>query len=147
MFFSYSLHGESKPPDVSPSPNLISHETHLILEKEHVISFVPYPPSFSAPMQVPPCDDHKVGKSANQIPNLSSHPSFTFHDSDPMEEILEWFMNPMVKNNLSIPQDDIITHNLNIESDLDTCHHLPCLFHDTLSLNMTNQFIPNRRSK
>lgn len=56
-------------------------------------------------------------------------------------------MKPMVKSNLSIPQDDIITHNLNLEFDLDTYHPLPSLSHDPLSLNMPNQYLPSPTSE
>ncbi len=60
-----------------------------------------------------------------------------------MEEVPEWFMTPTMKTNFPISQDDITALNLNIESDLDTCHPLPSLSHDPLPLNFPNQSLPN----
>jgi len=82
-----SLHSEHERPNVSTSPTLVNHETPLISEVEFTTPFVLCPPPFQDHMRVPPCDDNKVGKSAIQIPNPSSHSSSTFHDLDPMEEI------------------------------------------------------------
>lgn len=138
-----SSHGEPKPPDVSTFPTPVNHETPLILEEESTTPFFPCPCPFSVPIQVPPCDDNKIWKYANQIPNPYSYPPSIFHDSYPMEEIMEWFMRPMVNNNSSIPQDDITTHNLCLESNLGNCHPLPSLFHYLLSLDLPNQSLSN----
>lgn len=119
-----SLHDESRPPDVFSSPTLVNQETPLILEEESDIPFVPFPPPFSVLMQVPPCNDHKVMKFAHQITNPSSHPPSAFHDSNPIEETLEWLIFPMVKTNFSIPQDGINTHNSTLEYDSNLYHPL-----------------------
>lgn len=62
---------ESKPPDHPALPNFENHETPLISKEEPTIPFAPYPPPFLVRMWVPPCDDVKVGKSGNQIVDLS----------------------------------------------------------------------------
>jgi len=115
---------ESKSPNVFTSPNLVNHETPLTSKQETINPFVPCPPSFLVLMWVPPCDDYKVGKSTNQIPHPPSLSSSDFHDSDSMEEILGWLMNPMVNTNSSIMQDDVTIHNSSLESDLDLCYLL-----------------------
>lgn len=94
-------------------------------------------------MQVPLCNDNKVWKYANQIPNPSSHSPSSFHDSGTMEEVLEWFMKSTVKTNFSISQDDITAHNLSLEYDLDTCHPIPYISDGPLPLNLPNQCLPN----
>lgn len=67
-----------------------------------------------------------------------------------MEETLEWFMEPRVKTNSSIPQDDLSIVNPNLESgstesitySRDTCHPLPYSCHDTLYLDLIDQSTP-----
>lgn len=127
-----SLHDELEPPNVSTSPTLANRETPLISKEEFTTPFVLYPPPFPVPMRVSPCDNNKVGKSLNQVPNPYSHSSSTFHDSDPMEKIPEWLMKPMVKTNSSILQDDITIHNYSLESDLDFCYPLSSTCHESL---------------
>lgn len=111
-----SFHGESEPPDVSPPPTLVNHEKPLILEEEPIIPFDPYPPPFPVLIGVPLCINDEFQKSTNHITNPSLQPSSTYHDSYPVEETLEWFMEPRVKSNPLIPQYDIRDLNLNIES-------------------------------
>lgn len=82
-----SMHGEPEPLDVSTSWNLANLGTPLILEEEFTAPFVLCPPPLLVLMRMAFCDDNKVGKYANQIPNPSSHSSSTCHDSDSMEEI------------------------------------------------------------
>jgi len=106
-----SLHSEPKPPDFPTSPPLVSHGTPLISEEEPIIPFVPCPPPFPVPIRVPPCGDYEVGKSANLILNPPSHSSSIYHDSNSMEEILEWLMKTTGKNNFPILQHDVIIHN------------------------------------
>jgi len=101
----------------------VNHETPLILEEEPIIPFVPCPP-FPVVMWVPPCCDCKVGKSKNQISNSYSHSFSTFHDSDSMEEILDWLRKPTVKTNSSVLKDDVTVHNFSLESDFNFCYFL-----------------------
>jgi len=99
-------------------------------------------------MWLPPCDDNKVWKSANQIPNPSLHPPFASHDSVPMEGNLEWLMKPMVKTNSSTPQDDSSILNLGpksysteiIISLRDIYHPLSSTCHDSLYHDPPDQF-------
>lgn len=93
-------------------------------------------------MMVPPCDDNKVGKSGNQIPNPYSHSYIAFHDSDSREEIAGWIMKPMVKTNFPIPQDDVIIHNSSLKSDLDFCYPLSSTCHDSLYCDFPVQSAP-----
>lgn len=82
--------------------------------------------------RVPPHSSRKSKKSTQHVPIPSSQSPPT-----PMEEILEWLKKPMAKSHSSIQQDDIIVHNLSLDSYL----HLCCppsstsddfLYHDSL---------------
>ena len=86
---------ESKHLDDSSLLTYVDHETPQICEEEPTIPFVPFPPSFSVPIWVPPCDDVEVGKYESKIVDPSFPPSSTSHDFDPIEENLEWFNNYM----------------------------------------------------
>jgi len=90
-----SQYGE--PPDFHYSPTLADHEAPQIAEEEPNTLFVPCPPSFLVPMWVLPCGDHKAEKSAQHVPNPSSHLS-----PASMEEVPEWLMKPIMKNHSSI---------------------------------------------
>ena len=81
-----SLHGESKPPDVSSSLTLVNRETPLISQEELAIPFVLRLPPFSVPMRVPSGNDVKVGKSTHQIPNPYSHPPYAFMIQIPLRK-------------------------------------------------------------
>ena len=107
----------------------------------------PYPPLVSVPMWEPACKHNKVWKYSSQIPNPYSHSTSTFHDSDPMEDILECFMKPTMKTNFSISQYDIIAHNLNLESNLDTCYPIQSISYDSFPLNLPTQSLPNIRNE
>lgn len=63
---------------------------------------------------VPLCINVEVRKFLNHIVDLPLQPSSTSHDLDLVEKTLEMFIEPRVKNNPSIPQDDtsILNHNL-----------------------------------
>jgi len=65
--------------------------------------FVLYPPTFPISVGMPLCINVEVGKFVNQIVDLSLQPSSTSHDSDLVRGALEWFMEPGVKTNPSIP--------------------------------------------
>jgi len=135
-----SFHGESKPPNVSSSPTLVNRETPLISEEGPNIYFVPCPPLFQVPIGVLLFINVEVGKSINQIVDSSLQPSLTSHYSDLVEENLEIFMEPRVKTNPSIPQDDTSILNLNLEygstesitSSREIFHSLSSTCHDSL---------------
>lgn len=126
---------EYKPPYVHVSPTFVSCETPPISEEEPTFYFVPCLPPFPVPILMPPCYSVEVGKSINQISNPYSYHSSTFNDSDPMEEILEWFINQVVNTNASISFGDINTHNISFEYDLDSCHALSSHSHNPLPLD------------
>lgn len=92
---------------------------------------------------MPICIENQVGKYSNQNFDPYLQPSSISHDIDPMKEALEWFMKPMVKPNLSIPQDGIDTHKSRLEYDLDACHPLSSLSHDLLPLDLLDKSLPN----
>lgn len=71
--------------DDSTLPPYVDHETPQICEEPNI---VPFPSPFLVLIWVPAGDDVKVDKSENQIvdPPIS-------HDSDPIDENLEWFIN------------------------------------------------------
>jgi len=76
------------------------------------------------------------------------------HDLDLMEETLKWFMDPRVKANIFIPQDDISALNLNFEfgstkmvtSSRDICYSLSSTCHDPLYHDSLDQHVPPTRS-
>lgn len=142
--FHIFFHGESKPHDVSTSPTLVNLETLLISEEESTIPFSPYPIPFPIPVGVPLCI----------IVDPSLQHASTSHDLYPMEETLEWFMEPRVKTNPSIPQDDTSTLNLNLEfgstesitSSRDIFHPLSSVCHDSLYHDLLDKSAPSNTS-
>ena len=138
------MHDELELPDIF---TLVNHATPLISEEEFATPFVPCPTPFPVPMRVPSCNDNKFGKFALQIPNPSSQPSPTLHDSDPMEETLEWFIEVKEKANPFISQDGIDTHKSSLKYDLNSWHPLSSLSHDPLPRDFLDQLIPNPSSE
>jgi len=104
-------------------------KVHEISKKKPTTPFVLCPPPFLDLMRMPPCNDNEVGKYAHKIPNRASHSPSAFHDSNPMEEILEWIIKPIVETNSKYDLDSF--HPLSSPS----YDHLPHDFLDQPILN------------
>jgi len=135
-------HNEPEPTDFSASPTLVNHKKPLISKEEFIVPFILCPPPFPVPIGLPLCKGNKVEKSANKIPNPSSHSSPTFHHSDSMEEIPEWLMRPMVKIKSSTLQDDVTVRNSTLEYVLDFCYPLSSTGHDYLYHDPLERSVP-----
>lgn len=129
------------------SPPSTYVETPQICKEEPAIPFVPCPCPFPVSIWVPLGENIEVGKSKNQMDDPSLQPSSIYHDPNPMDETLEWFMEPKVKNNPSILQEDTNTHRFNPKSDLDTCHPLSSLSHDPFPIDLIDQYHPQPSSE
>lgn len=140
---------ESKPSDDDSLPTYAYHETPQVFE-EPTIPLRPCPPPFPVPIWVPPGDDIKVRKSQNRIIDLSIQPPPNSHDSNPIEDNLEWFRNymePKVKVDPLLFNNHINVHVPNIEVDpienkissRDTFQPLPSTSHDLLFHDLLDQ--------